>query len=360
MKQIELNIDSLVDVIANLVGILIIVVVMAIVLSAEGSNRVDSERGNFNKIEQDAAKSRDWLAKAHTRIEELKARLSELTRESAEEVRGLERAMDGRQQSLAAMRSVEKKQGVLASSLAGLGKKEEQALSLITLAEQKIAKAIAKAPPDVVARARRVELAPLRDGLASLTSERDTLVTEAQKLEKLDSTLAEKVKSFDAARAATEQEIKDLTDRSFVKMEVRDPLASIDRARKPVFVECYTPAKAVDADGTVRPCVRLFASQGKANYVSDGGELKPVAEGESILGILDTDSAYRKAIGAAAPVAAEAAEFKKGHYLYFVVRPDAYRAFLAARKLGWDAGWTGRWDPIGQGTTIPVRDFAPH
>ena len=42
-------------------------------------------------------------------------------------------------------------------------------------------------------------------------------------------------------------------------------------------------------------------------------------------------------------------------YLIFIVRPDSFEAFRAARKQAWDAGYEVGWEPLSPGTPIKIR-----
>ena len=45
----------------------------------------------------------------------------------------------------------------------------------------------------------------------------------------------------------------------------------------------------------------------------------------------------------------------KQDYLVFIVRPDSFEAFRAARKQAWDAGYEVGWEPISQDAPIRIR-----
>ena len=42
-------------------------------------------------------------------------------------------------------------------------------------------------------------------------------------------------------------------------------------------------------------------------------------------------------------------------YLVFIVRPDSFEAFRAARQQAWDAGYEVGWEPLTQDAPIKIR-----
>lgn len=204
-------------------------------------------------------------------------------------------------------------------------------------------KSVGPVPAADMELVRRKSSEELRLLVSGLREEVASLAGEARSFKARAAESTRRAEELREERRRIEEEIRDLMRRSFVTVEIRDPLAAVERARKPVWIECYLPGKAVDPDGAVRGCVRFVSPE---NYARDGAVLRPRREGETSLRILDADSVYR------AYLSGRAAAYMDQHYLYFVVRPDAYAAFRLARKLAWEAGWRVAWDPLEAGKVI--------
>lgn len=354
MRRPDINVDSFVDIVANSVGILIIVVVMAIVISGRETIRLDEDRSRYSGLLKEARVRKKLMAKAALRIKEIQGLLEKIRVESAAEVEAVERAETEHSSALAKLRLEEEERGTLATRLEKLRVDEVEAIAEVARAEQatreEVSRLAREMGDDLVGRARRERVAALHEGLAAITGEKDALAAEAERLELRTGTLRKEGNDLAEGVASMTKELQELLARSFVTVEVRDPLAQIERERNPVFAECYAPEVPADPDGIMRPCVRLFVG---GNYEKAGESLRPTREGESAARVLDEDSAYRRY------VAGKGSEFKDKHYLYFVVRPSAYAAFRVARKLAWEAGWKTGWGPLTEGKTIPMKDLVP-
>lgn len=68
--------------------------------------------------------------------------------------------------------------------------------------------------------------------------------------------------------------------------------------------------------------------------------------GETTTELTATDSAYQQVLAKFNP---------QEDYLIFIVRPDSFEAFRAARKQAWDAGYDVGWEPHGQDAPIKIR-----
>ncbi|MEL6495321.1 MAG: hypothetical protein AAFQ41_09390 [Cyanobacteria bacterium J06623_7] len=68
--------------------------------------------------------------------------------------------------------------------------------------------------------------------------------------------------------------------------------------------------------------------------------------GETTTQMAAVDSAYKQVLSSYSP---------GEDYLVFIVRPDSFEAFRAARKIAWDAGYEVGWEPHEQEAPIKIR-----
>jgi len=68
--------------------------------------------------------------------------------------------------------------------------------------------------------------------------------------------------------------------------------------------------------------------------------------GETSAQLTAANSAYRQVLARFEP---------QKDYLIFIVRPDSFEAFRAARKQAWEAGYDVGWEPHPQGEPIKIR-----
>ena len=343
MEEAQLSIDSFVDVVANTVGILIVLALMPIILARNKSVQVDADLAGLERMKEEGGKMRRRLAQLSRKPRLVKPAPGVLRSEVEDALAALKASRAALARAEERAEPARREAGAVASRLEELRAREARARDELAAAARTVAKSVGPVPAaemDLVRRKSREELralvSELRDEIASLKGE-----AEACNARAAEST--RRAEGLQGDRRKIEKEIAELMRRSFVTVEIRDPLARIERERKPVWVECYLPEKAVDPDGALRGCVRFVNPE---NYARDGGVLRPLREGESSLRILDANSAY------GAYLSSQPAAYVGRHYLYFIVRPDAYAAFRLARKLAWDAGWRVAWDPVEAGKVI--------
>lgn len=88
----------------------------------------------------------------------------------------------------------------------------------------------------------------------------------------------------------------------------------------------------------------------RVKTVDEGVSLlfEPLANniGETTTQLTAANSAYKQVLSQSNP---------KKDYLAFIVRPDSFEAFRAARKEAWKAGYEVGWEPIEQEAPIKIR-----
>ncbi len=88
----------------------------------------------------------------------------------------------------------------------------------------------------------------------------------------------------------------------------------------------------------------------KVSAVDKGVSLlfEPLSEvtGETTVQLKAADSEYKQVLSRFNP---------NQDYLVFIVRPDSFEAFRAARKQAWDAGYEVGWEPQSQDLPIKIR-----
>lgn len=344
--EADLSTDSFVDVFANTVGIIIIITILPIMLTKQQAQK--GTMADIKSFGDKEIKGRKDLRKLLQEIggEEAASQLPDdvevLKRDRASQKIKLDE-LEGRVIDLSAdIRALTiVKEDTEVRKIAKVKSLADIEDDLKKLAE-KIEREFGKIPPDVRKQLEPESLDELKKQLAELEAERDKLKKVVAGLDAERQRLDDAIKQKQAEFEKQDREFRKMYRKSFVTDESQAPLAR--RAGIAVWVECYLPEGAPKDNPSLQR-VRLINEK---NYKVEGGQLVPLAKGETLPRILDADSTFQKFLKTMK------VQFKQSHYLYFVVRPDAYTSFRAARKLAWDAGWRVEWDPAETGNTILI------
>lgn len=326
------NLDSFVDIIANTAGIMIVLVVMSLINSNKAGSKVNLEMMSLNNLKSDIVDVVDMLkTKDGQKIKKdfseaqaaLENGLSELNLQ-ATEAADLPKTLD----------KVENEAEVSRMELEKMTTEEQEA-------QRKREEATAGAKQTVTEE----EIEFLKDkDIEEMRDVVKTLETEIAGLEKGIEDLAANRKDLEDEVATLTNEIAVLAAQPGDTLDAGGPKAAMARERLQVWVECFVPREAQDADGVVRPCVRLVRPDTHAVLGRDEERsLSPRDKGESTFQILAKDSAFQDRVTNGPKVDSET---RKKLYLMFVVRPDAYPAFRLARKIAREHGWEVDWRPI--------------
>ncbi len=142
----------------------------------------------------------------------------------------------------------------------------------------------------------------------------------------------------DVAALRKEKEIVDedlerLREVAGLEIAIASPRPLSEQVRMPVFFECFSQASTTGGPDELR-----------VRFVGSGA----TPDGEHYRTITDAASAFRTF------VAGQTDAFKASRRLHFIVRPDAGAAFRKARKVARDAGWTVGWNPIEKGKKLEI------
>jgi hypothetical protein len=208
----------------------------------------------------------------------------------------------------------------------------------LKVSEDRLAALTRLTPEQLEARRRELEQrrAELRERHRDIPSRKDTLA---------------KRKALVDTTELLKREMAQLRPASMVR--VRETRNRTEPQWQPVWVECYVSEPGENGAPIARPAVRLV---NKDTYRRHGNTIVPTASGEALSTVIDPDqrTSFEQLLKGSDE------DFRKTHYLYFVVRPDAYSAFRELRRMAWKNGWRVRWDPIeaGEVLTIGPRDRA--
>jgi hypothetical protein len=324
--------DSFVDIVTNTAGILVVLVVLSIMQAQKAGTTFNPKLMQLKTMGDSNAARRQALTtitgdreqarvEATSAEEEFKGALSTLSESGGAVARLGDPAERGR-----ALAAAEEEHSTKAARLSTLGEEYTGLVEAKSEAMAAAAQSLADLPEADRTLVTTGAVDAMRGELETVRAESAGLKAAIAELEKQNESLARTAAILD----------KTLTCEEAQGVQVRGLMAGREMRQKH-FIECYRPARSLDIDGVVRPCIRVLDPK---NFVREGGTLKATEDGESVFRIIEDDSAYRSFLKAHDDA------HKKTHRLHFVVRPDAYQAFRLARKYARDEGWNVEWSPI--------------
>ncbi len=341
MEESEVNMDSFVDIVANTVG-MVIILTMLTVVRADKSGILANE--DLSRLSELTSAIREDEAQADVLAKQLMAKVGE-AHAAGDAARSLASLKAASAKAASKLKQVRRRR----DSAGATRKRRTSCLAELRAEKEKYHAAIARAEAGTLyeglsdADRRSLEGAPLvrlRASAEKLTSEVEALKAGIKEHEDTAKRRAAEAKKIEEANKAVEQEIQSIRERTEVVVEVVPP-GEARRPRAALLIECYAaPAPAPPAREAGGEYVRLF-DPAAAAYAREGESLRARREGESLATIAGAESAYRKLLaGRGAGVSTESRSLR------FIVRPDAYRVFRAARSLALEAGWKVDWEPI--------------
>jgi hypothetical protein len=338
------SMDSFVDIVANTVGVVIILTMLTI-MGADQSGMVvnldrkkfvelrDINRDSLDQIEERTKQVR--LARARHGMSETKAK-AKIGLESLKEARALLNAAEARR----ARTSTRKRS--LSSQLSDLRAEEAGHKSAIELAKKEATELAAEMPGFDIGELDRSSLADMNQSVEGLEAEVQTLTEDKAASQSKHEELKKQAVELETRTKDLERELASLRGESEITIDVKAPRARRDYKRLPVLVECYA-RPAQPGDTFLQQYVRFFDAYEK----DKDGVLKAPAGGsdggESVLDIEKEDSQFRTFLAGSGEYT------KETTCLRFIVRPDAYRVFHRARQIARGAGWEVDWQPIEPG-----------
>jgi len=179
----------------------------------------------------------------------------------------------------------------------------------------------------------RTPLTSMKQEVRQLESRITSMEAEAKIGREEFNRLQKDVAALRKEKAVVDEDLARYREVTGLEIAIASPPPLSEQLRMPVFFECFSRASATG--GPDELCVR-FVGPGAA------------PDGEHYRSITDAASAFRTF------VAGQTDEFRASRRLHFIVRPDAGAAFRKARQVARDSGWTVGWNPIEKGAELEI------
>ena len=332
--EIELSIDSFIDIIANTVGILIILALLPIVLFQLTSSEVDEERGSLRGLRIETEKLRKESAAS------LREKLGTTTKEVAKSQKEIEASQ--KREQVARVRLAKAKTAVHAAQetqKSQLAKMQQLPKDRETARRERSRLEATISPEDrekVVGR----EVDELQKTAGNLTRTLGEIQDDVAGLKKQTAEAQQELARLRKTWEPRRKEIAALKAQAAFTVAVLDPVGGI-KGKGRLFIECYRPQQPKDALAAVRRVIPV------TNYEERDNKWYPRVPGEDVNRIQQPDSQFQELMN-------EEPSFKRQFVLNFLVRPRGYEAFRQARKLALKASWQVTWEPIPQGDYISL------
>jgi hypothetical protein len=339
------NTDSFVDIVANTLGVVILLTMLTITRVDKHGINVSDDRSSL----ADLTKKMAAAEKTNASLREQLARDLGRSQESVS-LNSLAEAEAVLTQSEELLNDIASQHGEVTSQEEGISAKLSELTaekagheSAIELAKKETTELAAEMPGFDLGELDTSSLADMRQGVEGLEAEVQTLSNATAADQAKHEELKKQAVELEAGTKDLEREIASLRVESEILVDVKAPPARRDYKRLPVLLECYArPAKPGDA--FLQQYVRFFDAYEKDK---ESGSLKAPAAGadggESVLDLEKDDSQFRTFLAGTGEYT------KETTCLRFIVRPDAYRAFHRARQIARGAGWEVDWQPIEPG-----------
>jgi len=344
------SMDSFVDIVANTMGMIVVLTVLTISSADQKGIEIDPRRQKLKDIIREISK------KENTRkglVEELAHGLGKV--EASVSLSSLAEAEAVLSQYEALLSETESRHNEVAYQEKGISAKLSELTaeetghgSAIEIAKKEATELAAEVPGFDLGELDRSSLADMRQGVEGLEAEVQTLSKATAADQAKHEELKKQAVELEAGAKDLEREIAGLRVESEILVDVKPPPPRRDYKRLPVLLECYArPAKPEDT--FLQQYVRFFDAYEKDK---ESGSLRAPAAGagggESLLDIEKDDSQFRTFLAGTGEYT------KETTCLRFIVRPDAYRAFHRARQIARGAGWEVDWQPIEPGDAPAV------
>jgi len=352
----DLSMDSFVDIVANTVGIVIILTMLTIAGIDRRNLEVDTDlRDKMRELSEHRAKTSELNDMIVGASKKLKASGADLGLEgsTAADLDG-KSALETATALIKRMGDIQKKAEEYESKLDLARRRREDVKASHAKVKQDLASLRArKKELSTAAQTRRKKEAQLATALPGLNMsklERTPLTSMKQEVKKLESDIAKMedeakigreeynrlksdVEKFRKQEATIKEQLANLQEVANLDFEIPRPPSLGEQMKLPVFLECFSKPSTEDGLADLR-----------VRFLGPG----PQAEGEHYRSIADAASKFGKFL------AEQTEEFKASRRLHFIVRPDAGAAFRQARRLARAAGWTVGWNPIGKDVPLDL------
>ena len=346
------SMDSFVDIVANTVGVVIVLTVLTISNADKTGIEQNVDRKKLSELNKAVRVVKADMVRL---AKEASASLSEAGAAKAKiSLNSLEEAEAALSQAKAALDAIGKRRKAaedeargVSARLSDLKVEEAGHESAIEIAKKAEAELASEMPDFDLGELDRGSLANMRESVTGLESQVSRLTRDKKANETTYGGLRDLAKQLDERAKGLERQISGLVTESQVVVEVRGPPARRDYTRFPVLLECYA-RPAEEGDAFPRQYVRFLDAYKREEGAGGDEEAKLITprEGESTEQITTAESEFQRFLAGQGEISKEAA------FLKFIVRPEAYRIFRDARKFAKAAGWEVDWQPIEAGVSL--------
>ncbi|MHC4249507.1 MAG: hypothetical protein ACYS9X_10315 [Planctomycetota bacterium] len=361
MDEADINMDSFVDIVANTVGMVIILTMLTIARVDERGRQVDIDLGMkmdelvnqkedmsktagliLGRSKGLAASGSGLVLKAldigsldgETQLEKatsLLARMKDIRKESA----GLEQELD-----LAKSRrdDVQARHSEVEGELSALRARKTSLTTAMRRRKTREAQLVTDLPGLNMGEFERTPLTSLKQEVKQLDTRIKTMEEEAKIGREAFNGLQKEVEDLRTQKAAVDEELAQYREVTGLEIAIASPPPLREQEKMPVFFECYSKASETGGPDELR--VR---------------SVRPGAppDGEHYRSIADAGSAFSTFL------AGQADDFKASHRLHLIVRPGTGAAFRKAREVARAAGWTVGWNPIEKDVELEIGAVPP-
>ncbi|MHC5055222.1 MAG: hypothetical protein ACYTKD_10965 [Planctomycetota bacterium] len=357
----DLNMDSFVDIVANTVGMVIILTMLTIARVDKRGLEVNVE---LKKQMEELGRSKQELSDIAGTIigksESLAASGSDLGLESLDlkkldgktaldKATSLLKRMDKIQTESEAIKlrldvatrrrdDFQAKHSSVNGELTALRAKKRSLTTAMQRRKTEEAQLVTDLPGLNMGEFERTPLTSLKQEVKQLSTKITTMEEEARIGREAFNGLQKEVEDLRKQKATVDEELAQYREVTGLEIAIASPPPLREQEKMPVFFECYSKASETGGPDELR--VR---------------SVRPGAppDGEHYRSIADAGSAFSTFL------AGQADDFKASHRLHFIVRPGTGAAFRKAREVARAAGWTVGWNPIEKGVELEIGAVPP-
>jgi len=352
------SMDSFVDIVANTVGMVIILTMLTIArvderglsLNVELKQQMDKLASQERELSDIAGtimgKSRNLVTASSglgleaidiknldgkTALEKATSLLKRMDKvqERSEELKAeLDLAKSRRDGAKAQYAKVEK-------SLADLRARKDSLSTAAQVRKKREAQLVTDLPDFSMTTFKSTPLTSLKQEVSRLDTDIKRMEEEADISKEDYNLLQRNVEDLKRQVAALEAELATFREVADLVISVEGPLPLREQAKMPVLFECYSKASATPGPADLR-----------VRRLRPGDQV----EGEPYGGIADAGSDFSTFL------AEQKEALGSTHRLHFIVRPDAGAAFREARKIARAAGWGVDWSPIAKDVELKISE----
>lgn len=337
----QLSTDSFVDTVANTVGMLIVFTVITVAITHRRASEVDPELEKLHRRRADVEKAEKELPRLEAEISRKRAVLAGLTARHVDVSAERDRARASHERVRSSLEELARRENALAVELEELAATYKRDSEDVARAQEEKTRAASEFSQEELSNLQRRSPEELSAELERLVSEKDSASAGAAAASARRVELSELVRTLQEKKSALEKTIAELASSGLVKLTITPPTGE-ELFKDSIWVECFVQPG-------VGPSVRVIDEKNYTRESIAGSKyaLRAIAPGEALSDALGETSSFRRYLQ-------ERTKLQTTHSVKFLVRPDAYAAFIALRKLVIGDGWRVQWEPIELGELIKM------